>query len=134
MSHPEYHVTFSPPVRFLSAMTIPKSFLLVMSLIVLRRTGQMFCTLSLRLDLSDLFLTSTLGLLFFWEGSCWGKVTFSSYPLKGAEWPPGFSLSILTLVTCYSLVMVVHHNVFPHCPLWEVIAVGSPHSGAGSPM
>lgn len=66
----------------------------------MRITGQIFCGLSLNLDLSDVFLMVRLGLMSFGEGDHRGKMPLVSHHFKGTHNQYELSQLMLTLIIC----------------------------------
>lgn len=61
-------------LRLLLVVKLSQIFLILMTLTILKSTGQIFCTMSFNRHLSDVFLTMGLGLWFSEEGHT-GEVT-----------------------------------------------------------
>ena len=74
--------------------------LFLITLPVLRITGQIFCGISLNLDLSDAFLMVRLGLMSFGEGDHRCKTPSPSHHFKGTHNQYGLSRLMLTLIIC----------------------------------
>ena len=80
-------------------MTVSET-LFVVTLPVLRITSQIFCGISLNLDLSDVFLMVRLGLMSFGEGDHRCKMPPPSHHFKGTHHQYGLSRSMLTVIIC----------------------------------
>lgn len=71
--------------RFAPLVVTVSQTCFLLTLTVLRHTGQVFCTMSLKWDLSDVFLMIRLGLMDIFlrgEETNRGKVSFSSHYIK----------------------------------------------------